>query len=102
MLAAVAHQGPLRIVSLAADAPGASPGMPCGTIAIAAPAGSSRQAAQRFVTSVRHWLSLQQPPWVPEKVQPVTGQPGVLKIKFDEPESLTLLDGTSSLTAAGT
>ncbi len=91
-LAALAHQGQVRIVAFTGGSPGASPGIPLRAAELASPAGTDASA---YLRSAVAFLRAQRAPYLASDmtVTRLAGGRQVLRVGFAAPSPLGLLSG---------
>lgn len=91
-LAALAHQGQVRIVAFTGGSPGASPGVPLRTAELASPAGTDAGA---YLRSAVAFLRAQRAPYLASSMTMTRLASGrdVLRVGFAAPSPLGLLGG---------
>ena len=96
-LAALAHQGQVRIVAFGAGNPGASPGIPLRTAQLASPARSDAAAYLRLTSS---FLRAQRAPYLASGISTarLTDGTNVLNVGFAAPSPLGLLGSPAPVT----
>ncbi len=96
-LAALAHQGQVRIVAFGGGHPGASPGVPLRTAELASPPGTG---AIGYLRSARAFLRAQRAPYLASSISiaRLTGGSDVLDVGFAAPSPLGLLGSPAPAT----
>jgi hypothetical protein len=89
-LAALAHQGQVRILAFGGGSPGASPGVPLRTVKVASPAGADGNA---YLERARAFLHAQRAPYLASSITIARLASGrsVLRVGFSAPSPLGLL-----------